>query len=257
MEWAPSSAIAPWVLSFWQFEVADSLGEATSYTVWPDGCASIVLLRIKQQRGPILFVGPRHTAMSPPVRPSQRLVGIRLWPDAIRAALAMDATALRDWVGPAPSAVAEQFATLDAALADATGQEDEREVIDRWLVDRLRKAPHPETSVRAAVQAIAAAGGEGALHAMLPATGLSARQLQRRFRAATGLTMQEYARVRRLREALALQLQHRLTGWSRIAAETGFVDHAHLTREFVALTGLQPRRVAVHLAGTSHSAVMP
>ncbi|MBX9929372.1 MAG: helix-turn-helix domain-containing protein [Gemmatimonadaceae bacterium] len=256
-EWAPSPALAPWVLSFWQFEAADTLTAATPYTVWPDGCASIVLLRITDQRGPILFVGPRHTAMSPPVLPGQRLIGIRLWSDAIGAVLGMKAAVLRDWVGPASASVAEEFASLDAALDVRVSRDVERSVIDHWLVARLHAAVQPAGPVRGAIRAIAAAGGEGALRAIIPTGGLGARQLQRRFRAETGLTMQEDARVRRLRSALALQLQQRLTGWSRIAAETGFVDHAHLTREFVAPTGLRPRHAATHLAGTQHSAVTP
>ena len=83
------------------------------------------------------------------------------------------------------------------------------------------------------------------------------RHLQRRFADATGLTLREWARVRRLREALAARLTLAPAGWSRIAAEVGFVDHAHLTREFVALTGVRPMEAARHLARTVHDAVRP
>ena len=62
--------------------------------------------------------------------------------------------------------------------------------------------------------------------------------------------------VRRLRAALAHRLEDP-ANWSRIAAEVGFVDHAHLTREFVALTGMPPSQAAKHLARTSHSNVLP
>ena len=88
--------------------------------------------------------------------------------------------------------------------------------------------------------------------------GLGLRQLQRRFPELTGLTLREYARVRRLRSTLGIRMQDALPGgWSRIAAEAGFVDHAHLSREFMALTGLSPSAAARHLARTTHDDVVP
>jgi len=83
------------------------------------------------------------------------------------------------------------------------------------------------------------------------------RHLQRLFREATGLTLREYARVRRLREALAMRLTPSSPHWSEIAAGTGFVDHAHLTREFVALAGVPPSTAAVQLRLTAHRGVRP
>ena len=83
------------------------------------------------------------------------------------------------------------------------------------------------------------------------------RHLQRLFREATGLTLREYARVRRLREALAMRLTPSSPHWSEIAAGTGFVDHAHLTREFVALAGVPPSMAAVQLRMTAHRGVRP
>ncbi len=89
------------------------------------------------------------------------------------------------------------------------------------------------------------------------AAALSLRQLQRRFAAATGLTLREWARVRRLRESLAQHMTGADGGWSAVAASTGFADHAHLTREFVALTGLPPSAAAKLLSATRHEHVQP
>ena len=89
------------------------------------------------------------------------------------------------------------------------------------------------------------------------ASAVGLRHLQRMFPDATGLTLREFARVRRLREALALRLTAPVPSWSRIAAQTGFVDHAHLTREFVALAGIAPSLAATQLQTTDHHGVRP
>jgi AraC-like DNA-binding protein len=62
--------------------------------------------------------------------------------------------------------------------------------------------------------------------------------------------------VRRLRESLALRLRSDV-GWSAIAADSGFSDHAHLTREYQSLVGLAPTRVADALSGIAHENVRP
>lgn len=83
------------------------------------------------------------------------------------------------------------------------------------------------------------------------------RHLQRLFPEATGLTLREFARVRRLREALALRLTPDAPAWSRIAAGAGFVDHSHLTREFLALIGVAPTAAARQMKRTAHQGVRP
>ena len=111
--------------------------------------------------------------------------------------------------------------------------------------------------IRVLVATDVAARGEVSMSDIARAANVGLRHLQRRFPDATGLTLREYARVRRLREALARRLADGSEGWSRVAAETGFVDQAHLTREFVALTGATPRHASRRLDATQHDTVTP
>lgn len=255
-ERAPSAAIAPWILSCWSFQSDATPPADAPYTVWPDGCASLALAR--DARGAMLLcVGPRLTALRPPVHAGRRLWGARLWPDAVRAVTGLPARALRDRVGPAPEPLAAWTAPMDAAIPVTDDVDAGLAALDAFLAARLAGAPRPDAQVRAAVAAIVAGRGERAMTDVAREAGLGLRQLQRRFPDATGLTLREYARVRRLREALAHRLAERPAGWSRIAAETGFVDQAHLTREVVALTGVRPTEVARQLGRTSHDEVTP
>ena len=252
----PSPSIAPWVLSLWSFQADITPPADDPYTVWPDGCVSLGLSR--DPRGAMFIcVGPRLTAMRPPVTAGRRMWGVRLWPDVVATVTGMAPRALRDLVGLAPAGIASRFDGLDAAIPATDDVDVGLRALDEFLAARLTGCDAPEPRVRAAVRAIVATRGEAPMTEVAREAGLGLRHLQRRFPEATGLTLREYARVRRLREALAHKLDASASGWSRIAAESGFVDHAHLTREFVALTGVQPTVVARQLGRTRHDAVNP
>jgi AraC-like DNA-binding protein len=76
--------------------------------------------------------------------------------------------------------------------------------------------------------------------------GWSSRHLLDRFRAETGLTPKQAARVARFdraRRALAARTAAgRPADLAALAAAAGFADQAHLIREWRAFTGLAPTR---------------
>jgi AraC-like DNA-binding protein len=75
--------------------------------------------------------------------------------------------------------------------------------------------------------------------------GASPHHLSRVFRAEVGVSVSMYRRRLRLRRAL-----DRLDGdLARVAAEAGFADHAHLTREMRALLGETPSALRREVAG--------
>lgn len=251
-------------MSYWSFRAERAPDPSQPYTVWPDGCLSLALpIAAGAVRGPLLCTGPRIVAFQPPITPGVTLLGLRFWPDATGRLFGVPARELRDKLGPAPIALARWADGLRESLRvpqDALSESAMRGCVaslDAWASTRLADADEPDAIVRAAIQRIAAEGGELRMGRLAEDLGVGLRQLQRRFPTATGLTLREWARVRRLRSALAQRLERQDGTWSRIAAETGFVDHAHLTREFVQLTGLPPSHVAHSLGRTDHRGVRP
>jgi AraC-like DNA-binding protein len=205
----------------------------------------------------LVLVGPRVSPFHPTVNRGSRIWGARLWPDAIRPVLGLDPASIRDYFGSLSHLALERF----VALADALPRSDELDVVfpalDAWMSAALAGAPDPDPRVRTAIREIVRRKGEGSMENVARAAAIGLRHLQRMFPEATGLTLREYARVRRLREALALRLTPSAPSWSHIAAQTGFVDHAHLTREFVALAGIAPSLAEGQLRTTAHRGVKP
>ncbi|MFI6585581.1 helix-turn-helix domain-containing protein [Embleya sp. NPDC050493] len=128
--------------------------------------------------------------------------------------------------------------SLAEKLLDATDLGARRGVLDRELARRLATGPPCPVPLRRAWQRLADDGGTMPIPRLAAAVGWSQNQLCRHFRAQIGLAPKGAARLLRLRRALRL-----LDGGHpgiRVAADCGFYDQAHLSRECAALTGLPP-----------------
>lgn len=246
----PPPDLAPWVRSFWGFEVRG--GEPHDHVVWPDGCVSIAWSRTAgaSDHPPQLgLAGPTVHAFSVPVAPGDAYRGIRFHPHTGALLVGRDAIRLRevrDWFGGG-SERAEDLARR-AAAPDAF--DTAITVFEQWARRWAPPRTAIDTVVADAAQALERdpASGIGALAARL---GLSDRQLRRRFRDATGLSPKEWARIRRMRETLG-RVAEGDAGWSTLAAAHGFADQSHLVHELARLTRHTPGQLARRLRLIEH-----
>ncbi len=74
------------------------------------------------------------------------------------------------------------------------------------------------------------------------ASGLSVRRLQRLFAEYVGVGPKWVMRRARLHEAAQRADRGDVADWAAMAADLGYADQAHLTREFSALIGVPPTR---------------
>jgi transcriptional regulator GlxA family with amidase domain len=95
--------------------------------------------------------------------------------------------------------------------------------------------------VRAAVREIRASGGLVDVGALAPRLGIVSRTLQRRFATDVGITPKLLARIVRFQRVFSAWREDPST-LSRVAAECGYFDHAHLVRDFRELAGVAPAR---------------
>jgi AraC-like DNA-binding protein len=255
-EHVPSTSVEGIVLSYWAFEAADSAAAPGMHTVWPDGCTSLAIVLVPGAPRTSVCLGATVEARRLPVTPGARYVGIRFWPDVGAACTGYPAALLRDAVLPVPPGLATSWAETAAQVERSAKLADVWAELHRWAAS-LAPGAAPDPLVRRAVQLVAGAGGDVRVAQVAGAVGCSARTLQRRFSAATGLTIKEYARIRRLRTALNARLQNVTESWSGLAAELGYADQSHLIREFVALAGLSPRDAEERLAAVAHFGVRP
>ena len=85
---------------------------------------------------------------------------------------------------------------------------------------------------------------------LVHALGVSERQLRRRFDAAVGYGPKTLQRVLRFQRFLArITPRGEISDLAQLAAETGYADQAHLTREVGRLSGLSPAGLARNRTG--------
>lgn len=134
--------------------------------------------------------------------------------------LGADAARLAERLGGAPDATA-RFAVLDEVLLRAAS--------------RARLPVRPD--VERAWSLLRTTGGRIRIETLAETLGCSRRHLAKRFAEDVGVSPKTAARLIRL-EAVRARLGS--APLARLAAEHGFSDQAHLTREFRALAGVPP-----------------
>ncbi|MFB4314978.1 helix-turn-helix domain-containing protein [Actinomadura sp. 21ATH] len=152
-------------------------------------------------------------------------------------ALSGAAADLADVLGPAADHLVERLAS--------TGDWDARfRLLGRVLGERAAAADAPDPAVAWAWRRLRRSGGTVAIGELAAELGMSRRHLSRRFHHQVGLPPKSMARVLRFRRAARLRALAPERPWSRIAADCGYYDHAHLDADFRALAGCTPTEFA-------------
>jgi AraC-like DNA-binding protein len=193
------------------------------------------------------LVAGLHTRPALIVRP-ERQAGVQLnvTPSGARALLGMPASALvsvdvelDDLLGPLAAELADRVRTADTWAARFA-------VLERCLARLIRDDGGPAAEVREAWRVTTASGGRARVDDLARHVGWSARHLTERFRAETGLAPKEVARVVRFDRARRRLALRAVSGapldLAGLAADGGWYDQAHLTRDWRAFSGLAPTR---------------
>jgi AraC-like DNA-binding protein len=229
-EWAPPRALRPAVSCLWTSVVATD--EPT--IVLPDGCIDLIW-----RRGEGAFIAGPDTGPAPAALPvGSMLVGVRLRPGAGGPALGLPLTELRDQRVDLADARPDLARRLPGDLSP--GQALSR-LID--LTAGLAATGPPDELVSRAARLLAAAGER--TDELAKELGVSERQFRRRCLDAVGYGPKTLQRVLRFRRFVTrLDTADARLDLALVAAETGYADQAHLTRESVRLAGLPPTALA-------------
>ncbi|HMC77270.1 MAG TPA: helix-turn-helix domain-containing protein [Vicinamibacterales bacterium] len=242
-EYPPPAALAAVVDCFW---ILEGEGTGVPEPIIPDGRIEIVLhygVRFEQHhpggridRQPAsMIVGQMLAPICIGHRGRAGVAAIRLRPAAARAVVRCSAAEITGRVVDLEDLFGST-GSLRERLALAAGDRSRVALLERWLGAIVRGLPSLE--IDAAVEAIAAASGAIDLRALAPRTGLSLRQLERRFQMDVGVAPKAFARTVRLQAAL-----RRITGGeplADVAIACGYYDQPHMTRDFGRLAETSP-----------------
>ena len=205
--------------------------------VLPDGCVDIVWVGDRQPT----VAGPatRHVSVALPV--GADIVGLRFQPGSVQALLGLPADELLNATVPLADIWGRSAADFSDPVREGGSAGAKR---DRLLQASLRRFADVRSNDPAVAACVAWLGRKrgGRVEDLEAISDLSARQLQRRFRAAVGYGPKTFQRVVRLQRLLALAAQDAgpAKGLATLAFAAGYADQAHMSREVRELTGKAP-----------------
>lgn len=193
------------------------------------------------------LVGPLTGPSAAVLPPYTTVVGARFWPGAAAPLLGLPADDLVDLTVPLNELWGGVATRLGELLAGAPGPAAALEKLQRFLVRRQEHTDRPDPLVTEAVRRLMPWQSVeiGTLTTQL---SISTSQLRRRFLTAVGVGPKVLQRTLRFQGYLALAqaAAGRPVPDGRVAdlaAEVGYADHAHLSRECLRLTGVTPREL--------------
>ena len=174
----------------------------------------------------------------------QEGVAIELTPVGCRALFGLPAAALWNTSLELADVAGPTGVELWERLQEAATWNERFRVVDAALCRLLRDDPL-EPALRRAWQLVAGSGGAVPVGEIARTIGWTRQHFARRFATEFGLTPKLAARVARFERARRLlSSTPRHVSIAQVAGVCGYYDQAHLTRDFVALAGCSPGRLA-------------
>ena len=132
---------------------------------------------------------------------------------------------------------------LEEKLASLSNNEARVAMVQEFLLKQLR-CDKQDLQVSYCLNLAQLSGGSIPVSRLADETGLSQRQLSRRFQQTVGLSPKEYMRVCRFTHSLQYLKKYPAISLTEIAYLSGYYDQAHFIRDYKTYAGHSPREVA-------------
>ncbi|MCE9523328.1 MAG: helix-turn-helix domain-containing protein [Alphaproteobacteria bacterium] len=264
VEFRPAPALAHLVKCIWVFEAESGQAYGRPERIIPDGNPELVV-HFGHPFGALTPSGlykpqPRAFLMGQMTQPvtldasqgAAGVAGVRFHPASARAALgaAMDEISdqhlkVEDFDPGAAEGLVDEVASAPTAAARAWA-------LQRYVADRAKRTERfQDATVQGWLSRIAAANGLMSISDLATDSGLSIRQLERRFLKQIGVPPRQFANVIRFRRVFDLLTYGGRQDWARLALEAGYYDQSHLIRDFHRYIGCSPSQFVSQMRGLS------
>jgi AraC-like DNA-binding protein len=232
--YAPGPGLAGHVDSYWTLDVDRP---PATVSVVADG---LVDLTFEFGTPPGAWVtGPLPAAETYRHEQPVRLLGVSLQPGAALPVLGVSVASLPAHWSPLSTVVGPVAGVLVDRLVGAPTVPQRLAVLDTFIAARLA-GTRQDGRLGKAIGAVLATDGGAGVPALARAAATSPRHLGRLFDEWVGMSPKRFARIVRVQAVLRRLGAEPDADLAGLAAELGFADQAHLTREVRALAGATP-----------------
>ncbi len=249
---SPPPTLAAFVEYFWFLELAPTAEPSLDF-VLPDGRSELIFhygtpydIRkpdgefLRQRRG--LFGGQIETALTLKSQEASGMIAVRFRPAGASRFFAFSQSELFGKVIDISEVLGASGRDLtDKVVGDAQNNDERITFLVAFLEARLRRDCDP--TLERVLKKIEQDGGTAKTTDLAKATGISRRQLERRFNHEVGLSPKAFSKITRFQRVLT-ELRKPSVSVLDTALDCGYYDQSHLIREFQAYAGVSP---LVHL----------
>ncbi len=142
----------------------------------------------------------------------------------------------------------DEIALLRRRLEDTEDWSRRLDLAETFVTGRLRRGRAVSAGVTSAYRELAFCHGNVRIETIAARLDWSRKHLAQRFQEEIGVSPKQLARMLRFNRLLALAAHSSTPDWADLAAECGYADQAHMTREFTDFAGTTPTRWKPHAA---------
>lgn len=236
---SPPPALAPWVAQLWITRWDLRAQPPHVAELLADPCVNLAFERNDSGHS-ARVVGLSTRLFRRELRGTGLIRAVKLRAGAARAVLGSRVISeLTDRMVPLQEELTDAAPLLEQVLGPVD-DEAGLAALEAWLRQRVASFGCDEATLAAQVVDAAADPELTTVTALAKRAGLAPRQLQRLFRDFVGASPKWLLRRRRLQEAVVRLERDGGGDLADLAAELGYADHAHFTRDFKAATGRTP-----------------
>ncbi len=240
LEFKPRPPLNRFVECFWTLESESNAEPVTAERILPDGCVELILnfgARFSQHDGEVKSLQPRNFLvgqMTGPILISPtgvvELLGVRFQPGGTMPFLHTPMHEFTDRVTDFESLAPAFHRTLLDASENVSGMSERVAVVESLLVNYLSRCKQDSWLLPLASRVVRS-GGLISVDYLARMSGVSNRQLERRFLHEVGVGPKLLSRILRFQQVFRA-VERCDGGWAPVALECGYYDQAHLIRDF-------------------------
>lgn len=177
--------------------------------------------------------------------PGSSMIGARFRPGGAAALFDFPLSELSGEVVELDLIWKDVILSLREQLVEASGAEAKFDLLERFLIDRIRARPSPDRAIHMALARLRS-WPVLRLRGLAAELGLSHKQMISRFASGVGLTPKLVSRLFRFRRTLLAvhAAGDEPVDWVGLAQDHGYFDQAHLIHEFQEFSGVTPTAYA-------------
>ena len=240
-EIAPYHLLQEYIYCYWRLRTLTKLDHDFTYRVVSDGCVDILLELNKPED--IYITGFSSNYLQYPLGREFDYVGVRFLPTGFPVLFNIPASDLTNNFFSLGEILPDLSKDITSSFSPNKQLYEYKEAFDRHFMSRLSKndlGGEPDPRVMKAMIEILKSGGNKDINSL--DTGLSGRQLRRRFQFYFGDSPKTFSQVVRFQNILKAKPSLESLKQNRIFYDLGYYDQAHFIKEFKNFYGVTPSK---------------